>query len=154
MNALSTKKLGALNNYLGTSTVRCSKYYDMHSEQTLEKESLGDYVRRVAHEKNLTFREVARRGGISAPSISDIVSGKTREVRSGTIAALARGLDVSEDEVFAIVSGRTPEEEQNYRESRFALLSLKFDRLPPDKRVNVEALIELLDRELERLGKK
>jgi transcriptional regulator with XRE-family HTH domain len=87
---------------LAMPTARCSK----HCAVSTEQESFADYVRRVANEKGLTYREVARRGGISSPSISDIVSGKTIHVKASTISALAKGLGVPEEEVFAAYRGK------------------------------------------------
>jgi transcriptional regulator with XRE-family HTH domain len=71
-----------------------------------EQETLSDFVRRVASEKDLTYREVARRSGLSSPSISDIISGKTRNIKSSTIPALAKGLGVTEEEILAVIGGR------------------------------------------------
>lgn len=71
-----------------------------------EQETLSDFVRRVASEKDLTYREVARRSGLSSPSISDIISGKTRNIKSSTIPALAKGLGVTEEEILAVIGGK------------------------------------------------
>lgn len=102
---MSTENLGTPNKILGTLAVRHSKQCVVNAE----RESLPDYVRRVAKEKGLSYRQVARRGGISAPSISDILSGKTKKVKLETLKALAKGLEVPEDEIFAIARGKTLE---------------------------------------------
>lgn len=128
----------------------CSKQSAVPTEQ----EKFSDYVRRVANEKGLTYREVARRGGISSPSISDIVSGKTVNVKASTISALAKGLGVPGQEVFAVYRGKSPADDPDFDKTRFGQLALKFDQLRElgavDSRVNVTALIDLLDRELDR----
>jgi transcriptional regulator with XRE-family HTH domain len=93
-----------------------------------EQESIGDYVRRVAKEKGLTFREVARRAGLSSPTISDIVSGKTKQVKSSTITSLAKGLDVPEEEVFDVVRGAS-KSKNGFDESEFALYHSKLQKL-------------------------
>jgi transcriptional regulator with XRE-family HTH domain len=88
---------------LGTPNVRCGKQTAVSTEQ---HETLSDFVRRVANEKGLAYREVARRSGLSSPSISDIVSGKTRNIKSSTIPALAKGLGVTDEEILAVIGGK------------------------------------------------
>ncbi|HEY0100855.1 MAG TPA: helix-turn-helix transcriptional regulator [Pyrinomonadaceae bacterium] len=121
-----------------------------------EQETLGDFVRRVANEKGLSQREVARRSGglISHVTVGDIINKNRGDVKTETLRGLAKGLGVTEEEVFAVARGKKPEDDPDFLKSRLGLLSLKFDKIPIDKRVNVEALIELLDREVERLTKK
>jgi transcriptional regulator with XRE-family HTH domain len=72
------------------------------------QETLSDYVRRVISEKGLNYREVSRRSGgvISHATVGDIVNGVSKDVRTATLSALARGLGVSEDEIFAIARGK------------------------------------------------
>jgi len=146
---MSTKNLVMPRKLLGVSYARCSK----QSAVSTEQETFSDFVRRVANEKGLSQREVARRGGISSPSISDIISGKTREVKASTIAALARGLGIPDEEVYAAYRGKSGD--PNFDKNRFGQMSLKFDRalklVAPDSRVNIEALVDLLDRELDRI---
>lgn len=93
-------------NFFSTANFRHAIVSVMSTESTVKQETLGDFVRRVAREKDLSFSKIARRGGISPPSVSDIVSGKTQEIKSRTIAALAKGLGVPEREVYEVVSGK------------------------------------------------
>jgi transcriptional regulator with XRE-family HTH domain len=87
---------------LGASNASCSKQTAVHTEQ----EKLADYVRRVANDRQMTYREVARRSGVSSPTISDILSGKTRAVKVETLQALAKGLQVPEDDIFDVARGK------------------------------------------------
>src|SRR5688500_17821009 len=77
------------------------------------RESLSDYARRVINDKGLNYREVARRsgGGISHATVGDIVKGDPRSYGTETLRALAKGLGVSEDEIFAVARGKDAEGE-------------------------------------------
>lgn len=72
------------------------------------QETLGDYVRRVINEKGLNYREVARRSGgaISHATVGYIVNNGSVDVRRETLQALAVGLGVSEDELYAVARGK------------------------------------------------
>lgn len=72
------------------------------------RENLSDYVRRVINERGLNYREVSRRSGgaISHATVGDIVNGVPRNYGTETLRALAKGLSVSEDEIFAVARGK------------------------------------------------
>jgi transcriptional regulator with XRE-family HTH domain len=75
------------------------------------RESLSDYVRRVISEKGLNYREVARRSGgaFSHATVGYIINGVTKDVGTETLRGLAKGLGVSEDEIFAVARGKSLE---------------------------------------------
>jgi transcriptional regulator with XRE-family HTH domain len=114
-----------------------------------EQESFADYVRRVANEKVLTYREIARRGGISSPSISDIISGKTIHVKASTIAALAKGLGVSEEEVFAAYSGKSLAAPEVF-DSEIYVMFRGFDELSDEDKADLLGTIRMLAAEVQR----
>lgn len=120
-------------------------------------EDFADYVRRVRGAKGLSLVDVESRSGgrISRGYVSQIENRHVlgSRVTPDKLRALAIGLGVSEDEVFAVARGKSPSDDPNFNKSRFAELALKFDQLPADKRIDVEALINLLDREIERISK-
>ena len=122
------------------------------------KENLAEYVKRVRAEKGLSLTDVQKRSGnqIANSYVSRIENGiaDSDGVTTKKLQALAKGLGISEDEIFAVARGKKPEHDPEFLKSRLGLLSLKFDKVPPDKRVNVEALLDLLDREVERLTSK
>jgi transcriptional regulator with XRE-family HTH domain len=122
---------------------------------TKERESLADYVRRVRREKDLSLNDVRIQSGYQIVNsyVSRIENGQVINVGLEKLRALAKGLGVSEEELFSVARGKLPSEDPEFNKSRFAELALKFDRLPPDSRIDVEALINLLDRELERLAR-
>lgn len=131
-----------------------SKQFVVDKEQT--KESLPDFVRRLRREKDLSLADVSNRSGgrIGRTHIHRIENGEAKGVSVEKLRALAKGLGVTDEEIFAVARGKKPEDDPDFLKSRLGLLSLKFDKVPIDKRVNVEALIDLLDREVERLTKK
>lgn len=121
------------------SNIRCNK----HSVVSNERESLPDYIRRVVNERGLTYREVARRsgGGITAPSISAIISGQTRNIKSSTITALAKGLGVSAEEVFAIARGKSTSGDLQLNEIR---LLEYFRALPAERQGDALIILEAI----------
>lgn len=120
-----------------------------------ERETLADLVRRVRKEKGLSLMAVRVASGyhLATSYISRIENGDVTNVGLEKLKALAKGLGLSEEQVIAAATGRAPENDPGFTKSRFGLLSLKFDKVPHDRRVNVEALLDLLDRELDRLAK-
>ena len=65
---------------------------------------LSRYVRRVMREKRLKQREVERRSGgkITDGYVADILCGRAKNPSVEKILALARGLDVDPNELFAV----------------------------------------------------
>jgi len=74
-------------------------------------ETLSEYVRRVMREKGLTFKDVEERSrnAVKIGTVSDIVQERTTNPTVSTLKALARGLGQTEEEVFAIARGESPE---------------------------------------------
>lgn len=123
---------------LGTPNVKCSK----HCVVSAEQEHLPDYVRRVMSEKALNYREVARRSGgvISHTTVFDVVNQRTKDVKTETLTALAKGLGVSEDEIFAVARGMATAGELPLDEVRV----LEFYRaLPAERKEDALAHLEL-----------
>ncbi|MET0625724.1 MAG: hypothetical protein ABW250_22505 [Pyrinomonadaceae bacterium] len=60
-------------------------------------------------EKNLSTYEVERRSGgdITHGSVWNILNQRVADVKAGTLRALAKGLGVSEDEVYAVARGKS-----------------------------------------------
>jgi transcriptional regulator with XRE-family HTH domain len=135
---------------LNTVTTYNSKFSSVKSKKS---EKLADYVRRVRAEKGLSTTDVEKRSGflISDSYVTRIENGYVKNVSLEKLHALARGLGVPPEQLIAIARGKSPDDDPDFIKSRFAELALKFDRVPEDKRVNVEALVQLLDRELDRL---
>ncbi|HEX6624046.1 MAG TPA: helix-turn-helix domain-containing protein [Pyrinomonadaceae bacterium] len=108
-------------------------------------EDLADYVRRVRYEKGLSQRDVEVRsgGGISKGYIGQI---ETREVLGHSVTpqklqALAAGLGISEDELFAVARGVSSAGDLSLEEVRL----LHFYRsIPPGRRADAIGYLEML----------
>ncbi len=112
-------------------------------------ESLQEYVLRVLHEKRLTCAEVERHSGraISDSYVWHITAGQYRSLTVEKLQALARGLDVPEDEVFAAARGCSNLDQ--FEHSDFALLYRKYLSLSEQDKQGVDELLNSLRREIE-----
>lgn len=135
--------LDALTNNASAPTGRYSKHFVVSGE----RESLADYLRRVISEKNLKYRQVALRSGgrISHASISAIIKGQTKDIKSSTISALAKGLDVPEADLFAIVRGKPLSSEEQANEEKERIWAMYTD-IPRQCQKDVMDLLEVLQR--------
>src|SRR5437867_37748 len=81
----------------------CAKRFDVRKKQ----ETLSDFVRRIRRERNLSLTDVQRRSGrlIASSYVSRIENGYILNVTPKKLKALAKGLGVSEDQIFAITRG-------------------------------------------------
>jgi transcriptional regulator with XRE-family HTH domain len=83
----------------------------MASSNPLEKkpmESLGDFVRRVRRENRLSTTDVEKRSGgrISDAYVTRIENGQVKNVSGEKLAALAKGLGITEPMLFSLVCGQ------------------------------------------------
>jgi transcriptional regulator with XRE-family HTH domain len=145
---MSTKILGTPHEFFAAPNVRNGKRFVVSTEH----ESLSDYLRRVIKEKNLRYRQISERsgGGVSPSTISDIISGRTKEIKSGTISALAKGIGVPEEEVFAVVRGRSIDK-NGFEESEFALMYDDVSKLTPQQRRDFKIAWEMAKDALRRI---
>lgn len=109
-------------------------------------ETLAEYVGRVRAEKNLSLTDVERQSGrhgpkIAASYISKIENGVNRNPGPEKLKALARGLDVPEEEITAVAFGRAPKNSADAREMR--LLGY-FRELPVERQDDVIRMIKAL----------
>jgi transcriptional regulator with XRE-family HTH domain len=116
------------------------------------QESLDLYVRRILKEKGLSYSDVQEhsQGAISDSYIGNIVTGTVGSVTVAKLKALARGLDVSEDEVFAVARGNSPADLRDFQKSRFAALFDKYRKLPGDDQKEMLILLEAVEHEIDR----
>ena len=116
----------------------------------IERETLAQFVRRNLREKGLSYAEAQRRAGgaISKGYICDICNGLEVSLTVRKLQALARGLDVSEDELFAIARGAAISQ-NDLDTSRFALMYFRYQRLPEEDRQAADLLLDAVDREIE-----
>ena len=74
------------------------------------KETLGQYVRRIMKQKNLTIRDVEEKGKLTHSYVARTMKGKVKNPTLRIMVALAKGLDVDLYEVFKAASGQSPRE--------------------------------------------
>ena len=113
-----------------------------------KKEALSDFVRRIRSEKNLSLMNVNRRSGghIAGSYVSRIENGYILNVTPKKLRALAKGLGVSEDEVFAMARGSDALD----IDADLAALLQKYEALPKEHRDELRILIKVIDREIDR----
>jgi len=84
------------------------------------RESLAQYVCRVFKERGLKHNEVREMSGgkITDGYVRGIMTGKAKNPSVYKLKALARGLGVSEDEIFRVARGVTTEDEAKAEDSQ------------------------------------
>ena len=87
------------------------------------------------------------RGLISHGTVYDIISGHNLNPSLSSLRGLAKGLGVTEEELFAGATGKPLE--KNTIDERLALIGLKFRELPDTQRIDAEALLRALERAIE-----
>lgn len=118
--------------------------------------NLAKFIREVRLHQGLTLSDVADRSkspdvpGLSRSYISMIESGKVTNISANAIKALAKALNVREQEV-AYAAMEMDATEPDVVDERIARIGFNYRGIPDKKRVRVEALIELLDREIARI---
>jgi transcriptional regulator with XRE-family HTH domain len=107
-----------------------------------EQETLADYVRRVREEKGLSLNQVRIRSGyqIANSYISRIENGEVTNVGLDKLQSLAKGLDVSDEEIFAVARGKSTSGDFQLKELR---LLEYFRALTEDRQDDVLAHLEL-----------
>jgi len=107
-------------------------------------EGLAEFVKRIRDEKKLSLNDVVRqsRGLISNAHVSRIENGYVRGASPQTLQALARGLDVPEEELFAAARGRTLKQP----EAQEIQLLTYFRYLPPSNQADLLLIARTLHR--------
>ncbi|OGH10678.1 MAG: hypothetical protein A3B38_04320 [Candidatus Levybacteria bacterium RIFCSPLOWO2_01_FULL_36_13] len=65
-------------------------------------EDLGNFIKRVRNEKNLTQEEIAEEAGLARSYISKLEDGKFKSPSALILTKLAKGLGISEETIFQI----------------------------------------------------
>jgi transcriptional regulator with XRE-family HTH domain len=110
-----------------------------------QSESLADFVRRIRHERRLSLEEVERRAGhrIGRTYINRIEIGESTNPSPRKLQALAIGLGVLEEELFARVRGVVRSELDSLEEE----LLTKYRQLPPDWQKDLIGILDVLHKE-------
>ena len=108
-------------------------------------ESLGDFIRRIRRGKNLSCADVSRRSArkpqrrISGSYINRIENNPKLRVTADRLKALADGLDVPADELFARSVGLV----QGDEDAAEVRLLARFRNLSPERKADILQLLEL-----------
>lgn len=125
-------------------------------------ESLADYVRRVRQEKGLSTLDVERNSGnqITDGYVSQIENSYVKNVSPKKLQALAKGLGVSEEEIFAVARGKSLNEAEAV-DAEMAHFASRVKKLTPQQRRDFEIawrmandLLDRLEKEKEQAGQK
>jgi len=115
--------------------------------------SLAEYVKRIMHEKRLSSYDVEARSlkSISQSTVNRIQTGHVLSPSPSKLQALAKGLGVVEEEIFAVVRKKAPDLSVLGQEKVNSLVA-RLERVRPHQREYALNLIGLLERELDRLA--
>ena len=129
--------------------VKCSKQAVVSAELT----ALSEFVRAVMNEKDLNYRQVAERSGglISHTTVFDVVNLRSKDVKAKTLRGLAKGLGVPEDEIFSVARGKSPADDPDYKNWKYAALFDDAKKLTPEQMREFETLMEIARREVTRM---
>ena len=118
------------------------------------QENLADFVRRIRNEKRLSTPDVERLSNfrITDGYVSRIENNGVKNVSPEKLSALAKGLGITEEEIFAVARGKIPNELAKMDE-RFVILGIKFGNLTGQNKVKAEILVEIIEREFARMSK-
>lgn len=126
-----------------------SKLFPVNSKS---KESLADYVRRVRAEKKLSTTDVERQSGnkISDSYVTRIENSYVKNVSPEKLQALAKGLGVSEEEIFAIARGKSLGESETV-DAEMALFASRVKKLTPQQKRDFQIAWRMANELLDRL---
>jgi transcriptional regulator with XRE-family HTH domain len=135
---LSTLKCNGISH---ACNVPRGKYSAPNMER---RESLSELVRRVRQDKGYSLNEVSRRSGLEIANshISRIENGESTNVSVEKLQALAKGLGISEVEVFAAARGGLTETEM-VKEEHARLIEMYSD-IPAQCQKDVMDLLAVL----------
>lgn len=113
---------------------------------------LGEKIRKARKNKGFTLKELAEKINVTHSALSQIENEKN-EASKKTLIALAKELNDNFGEAWLdehLVKNLN--NDTNQIDERFEIMSLKFDNLKGNKKVKAEVLIDVLERELDRLA--
>lgn len=122
-------------------------------------ETLAEFVSRVMFEKRLTaaaVEERSKRGnkeGITRAYVSQIKNGRSLNPTKDKLRALADGLGISSTEIFSIAQGSPVKAESDEEVAAlfYRRFAEKYPRLGETQKQEIRRLLEIVDREIDRL---
>jgi transcriptional regulator with XRE-family HTH domain len=137
-----------VHDVFSKKNVLCSK----QSVVTREQESLADFVRRVRNDKKLSLMKVRVQSGyeLATSYISRIENGQVTNVGLEKLRALAKGLGVSEDEVFAVARGKSLQQAEVV-DAEMALFASRVKKLTAQQKRDFQIAWRMANELLDRL---
>jgi transcriptional regulator with XRE-family HTH domain len=116
------------------------------------RESFGEFITRILHEKKLSLSDVERRtkGAISDSYLSYIIQEKGGNLTVRKLKVLAQGLGEPEVVIFEAASGISLIEATGPGASEFAHIMAKYNLLTDRDKMELRPTLQLLFREIER----
>ncbi|HEX8287867.1 MAG TPA: helix-turn-helix transcriptional regulator [Pyrinomonadaceae bacterium] len=142
-----------VNNYLQESSQKTQIVFHNYTMSVIQDtETLAGFVSKAMKEKDLTARDVEEKSGgnISHSYVNKIKNGDAKNPSPASLKALAKGLDEPEEIIFAIVRGVMPDEDEIERIEIEAMYK-KRKNLSPAKKEAFRRLLDMVDRELDRM---
>lgn len=118
--------------------------------------NLAEFIKDIRIKKGLSHGQIAERSkseqsiGLSRSYVSMIEAGNVTNLSASAIKSLAKGLGVSEKELAFAALGLEPDHSLIANE-KIARIGFRFEKMPVDKQRDLTPLIDLLDREIERI---
>lgn len=117
-------------------------------------ESLSDFVRRVRNERGYSLDKVQQLSlnTINASYVSRIENGQVLQesITAKKLRALAKGLGVSEEEVFAVARGKSLDESETV-DAEMALFASRVKKLTPQQKRDFQIAWQMAKDYLDRL---
>jgi transcriptional regulator with XRE-family HTH domain len=108
------------------------KYFYIMKENS---DNLARWINRQAEDKNLSFREIAKRGGISVASVSDAASGQS--VGFKVCKGLAKAFDVSEEKVLRLAGLLPPQPKETPTSRELLYMFMQLDNQDQERILSI-----------------
>lgn len=119
-------------------------------------EGLAKFVRQKMDELNLNSYEVAQRATnkgfkIVHGTVWNVLNQNTKEVKDRTLISLAKGLNVDEEQIFAIARGQSQITDEDIERIELEAMYRKRRNLSPAQKEAFRRILDMVDRELDRM---
>lgn len=122
-------------------------------------ETLGEYVKRIRLEKNLSVKAVSKKSGINTKGKYNISPAYVNKVENGNpnlsapkLDALAKGLEVSRAEIYA-VAYNIEFDVKTIPFERFSKIAERYSNLPNEAKDNLEPFLSAFEATVEQAAK-
>lgn len=132
-------------------------YFKIFSVNIKNPETLAEFVKRIRFERGLSITEVEKKSrvggakGISNGYVSQIENNYITNVSPTKLKALAKGLGITEEEIFAAARGTSPKS-INVAEERFTFIAHGYADLSDSEKESIEPLLSAIENVIEKSG--